>query len=305
MSDGLVFDIQHYSVGDGPGIRTVVFLKGCPLRCPWCCNPESQQPRPELKHALARCRACGACVDACPAGAVSMEDGRPVFDRRRCCPSGAWPCVDACPHGAPSRVGETLTADAVMARVAADKAFYDNSGGGVTFSGGEPFAQAAFLGELLGRCRAAGIHTAVETCGYADAEDLRASAPLVDLFLFDLKSADRERHQAITGADNAPALENLEWLAARFADRVVVRIPLVPGFTDDASNLSGIAEVLARLRLPRAEVMPYHELGRDKYDGLGRPYLVGAQAPDGWREPVGRAVALLESRGLICGIGGE
>lgn len=305
MPDGLVFDIQHYAVTDGPGIRTVVFLKGCPLRCPWCCNPESQQPGPELRHAEPRCRACRACVSACPAGAASGAAGRPAFDRRRCCPSEPWPCVEACPHGALSRVGETLAADAVMARVAADKAFYDNSGGGVTFSGGEPFAQAEFLRALLVRSRAAGLHTAVETCGAADGPDLHACAPLVDLFLFDLKSADRDRHQAITGEGNERILQNLAWLARRDANRVMVRIPLVPGFTDDTSNLEGIADVLARLGLPRAEVMPYHDLGRDKYAGLGRPYLIGAPPPDSLRESVNRAISLLGARGIACGVGGE
>ena len=305
MADGVVFDIQHYAVSDGPGIRTAVFLKGCPLRCAWCCNPESQHRRPELRHSPARCAACFTCLDTCPADAVSRSAGGPVFDRRHCCPHDRWPCVEACPHEALSRVGETMTASAVMKMVTADKRFYENSGGGVTFSGGEPFGQPAFLRDLLDRSRSLDIHTAVETCGCADPADVAACAPLVDLFLFDIKSADPDRHRALTGAANDRILQNLRFLAADHDERLLVRVPLVPRFTDEAENLAGMADLLVDLGVPRVEVMPYHELGRDKYAGLGRRYSVSSPRPTDISASVESAVALFEARGIACTVGGE
>ena len=303
--EGVVFDIQHYAVTDGPGIRTLVFLKGCPLRCAWCCNPESQRRGPDLRHSAPRCRGCFACEAACPGGAVSREGGRPVFDRARCCPADPWACVEACPQGALSRVGEAMSADRVMARVAADRPFYDNSGGGVTFSGGEPFAQASFLRGLLERSRSLGIHAAVETCGCADASDVAACAELVNLFLFDLKSADPACHEALTGASNDRILRNLRFLSANYPDRLLVRVPLVPGFTDSPENLSGIAGLLVELRVTRVELMPYHELGRDKYKGLARPYPIPTPHPADLAASVARAVSVFRSRGIDSTVGGE
>lgn len=281
MSEGIVFDIQHYAVHDGPGIRTLVFLKGCPMACSWCCNPESQRFEPELTHNGARCRACYACRKACPLGAVSVGEEGPLFGRGTCDRCASRPCVDACPQGALSVAGTRMTADQVTARVGADRAFYLNSGGGVTFTGGEPFAQPDFLKELLARSRDLGIHTAVETCGLADPRVVAECEPLADLFFFDLKIADRARHAEMTGVPNDAILQNLKALAAKRPGDVTVRVPLVPGCTDGDDNISAIGALLASLGIRRVQVMPYHPLGADKYAALGRRYTLGrVQVPD-------------------------
>jgi pyruvate formate lyase activating enzyme len=224
------------------------------------------------------------------------------MDRRACCPHEGWPCVEACPYGALSRVGEVMTVGAVTDRVAADKAFYDNSGGGVTFSGGEPFAQPGFLYNLLESSRAIGVHTAVETCGHADLQDVTACAGLVDLFLFDLKLADRSRHQATTGAATDRILATLRFLAERCHERILIRVPLVPGFTDDLENLSGIAGVIREVGLARVEVLPFHDLGRDKYDGLGRAYRMRKPSPAGPAPAVEMARTLFARQGIACSV---
>jgi pyruvate formate lyase activating enzyme len=304
MSDGLIFDIQHYAVHDGPGIRTLVFFKGCPLRCLWCCNPESQGFGPELTHSRLRCRGCLKCGETCPHGAVRASEAGPVFDRSVCRACETPLCVDACPQNALALAGTRMTADQVMDRVGLDRAFYRNSGGGVTFSGGEPFAQPDFLEELLTRSRGLGIHTVVETCGLVDPRVLMRCEPLVDLFLFDLKVVDRERHEEMTGVSNGTIMDNLRALAAWRPEGITVRVPLVPGCTDGEENIEAIGAFLHSLGIRRVELMPYHALGTDKYAALGRPYLLdGARAPGA--EAVEGRRSLLAAFGLSCEVGGE
>ncbi len=190
--------MQHYAVHDGPGIRTLVFLKGCPLSCAWCANPESQSLLPEIRQVRARCARCLRCARACPSRAISAPDGEPRLDRSRCLTCRGHECAAVCPEHALLTAGREWTVDELVDRVARDADFYRNSGGGVTFSGGEPLAQPDFLLAALERCRAIGIHTAVETCGYAARDQVAAVEPLVDLFLDDLKVADPARHRART-----------------------------------------------------------------------------------------------------------
>jgi pyruvate formate lyase activating enzyme len=293
---GIVFDIQHYAVHDGPGIRTLVFLKGCPLGCVWCCNPESQSAQPELRRLASRCQACLRCAGVCPVTAVREEDGSVVFDRAACARCRERACVDACCSQALSVAGTWMDVETVVARVAADEEFYENSGGGVTFSGGEPFAQHEFLHALLSACRGRGIQTAVETCGHVATHVLLEAEPLVDLFLFDLKLAEGARHRLLTGVDNRLILDNLAALARRSAARISLRVPLIPGLTDDEANLSAIAVIAAKHGLDVVYLQPYHPLGRDKYEQFGRPVppevlplLPGA---------VDRAIALFADHGL-------
>jgi len=305
MTDGMIFDIQHYAVHDGPGTRTLVFFKGCPLSCPWCSNPESQNFMPELKHASVRCGACGCCVPACPSGAISFEPGAPSIDRTRCRECGDWPCLEACDAGALSRVGQRMTVPEVMARILADRPFYENSGGGATFSGGEPFAQPEFLEALLAGCRAGGIHTAVETCGHAPAEVVMRLEPLVDLFLYDVKVAERKRHRLLTGCDNRLVIANLKSLAWRCNEKIVVRVPLIPGQTDDTENLAAIVRLMAELKLDRAEIEPYHTLGMDKYAALGRSSEMAAHIAPFSIDDARPAAALFHGAGIACEIAGE
>ena len=271
MAEGVLFDIQHYAVHDGPGIRTLVFLKGCPLRCLWCCNPESRDPRYELRHKRVRCEACGDCVKACPRGALSFIDKELQLERHLCSTCESRDCVEACTAQALLTAGFNATSDDVARRVAADLPFYRNSGGGVTFSGGEPLLQPTFLRDALRACRGFGIHTAVETCGFADPADLAAIAPLVDLFLFDVKIIEPSRHRCATGLANDLILANLRHLALVLPEKLRVRVPIVPSYTDPTDNLSAIADLMVQLGVDHLDLQPYHGLGNDKYRELGYP----------------------------------
>ncbi len=269
MTHGIVFDIRKFSLHDGPGIRTTVFLKGCGLRCVWCHNPESQSPRPELILYPERCIGCEACLEACPEGAIQRaEDGRLITSAERCTRCGE--CLDVCYAEARAFAGETMTVEQVMAEVQRDAAFYEESGGGVTFSGGEPLAQPDFLLELLQACRARGLHTTLDTCGYAAEATLNRVRPFVDLFLFDLKVMDDDRHRAATGVSNAPIQRNLRLLAAH-GHRVIVRVPIIPGYTDDEANIRQIGAFASKIGLTQVDILPYHRLANDKYTRLNRP----------------------------------
>jgi pyruvate formate lyase activating enzyme len=243
-------------------------------------------------------------VMACPSSAVRSGPAGPLYDRAMCRVCPGYPCAEACPQGALGRVGRVVEAGELMTQIAADAAFYRNSGGGVTFSGGEPFTQPEFLEELLGRCRTAGIRTAVETCGLVPVQTLLDLEPLVGLFLFDVKVMDPERHARYTGNSNGVILQNLRALAGRARSRITVRVPLVPGCTDSQENVAAIAGLVSELALPGVELMPYHELGRDKYGGLGREYPIDFEGPD--RSPdLDGALRIFASRGIPCEVNGE
>ncbi len=268
QTSGLVFNIMRFAVHDGPGIRTTVFLKGCPLRCAWCHNPESMGTAPELMLNQDRCIGCGACIGICPHGAIASTPQGPRTDRQLCRVCGV--CVPACPAGGRARVGEVMTTGQVMETVLADRIFYDQSGGGVTFSGGEPAHQPGFLQVLLKASKAEALHTTLDTCGYAPWRVFAAILPLTDLFLFDLKMIDAEKHRRWTGADNALILENLERLDAA-GKYLSLRMPLLPGINDEAADIAKLTAWLGRLRhLRRLHLLPYHPGGNGKYPRLGR-----------------------------------
>jgi pyruvate formate lyase activating enzyme len=278
---GMLFDIKRFAIHDGPGIRTTAFLKGCPLACAWCHNPESQDSDPQLLHRPNRCTGCGTCQEVCPEGAVHLEERQAITDRERCTACGA--CVSVCPGEARSIVGASWTAEALVSELAKDALFFEQSGGGITCSGGEPLLQPGFCAEVLRGCRERGIHTAVDTCGYADESSLLDVAKETDLFLYDLKLMDDARHRQATGVSNAPVLTNLERLDL-WGKRIWIRIPLIPGVNDDERNLTATAGFVRGLRrIEAVQVLPYHRGGEEKRIGLGK---TGAMCTE--REP-GRA----------------
>jgi pyruvate formate lyase activating enzyme len=277
LTRGIVFDIRKFSIHDGPGIRTTVFFKGCPLQCAWCHNPESQAAGPELIVRSNRCLRCGACVEACPEDAIRMDAEGPCTDRARCEQCGL--CVDACFSGARELAGREMTTAQVMAEIDRDRPFYDESGGGATFSGGEPLLQPEFLLELLQACRAGGIHTVLDTCGYAPWAVLDRILPYVDLFLYDIKTLDDRRHRALTGVSNERIVRNLRALDAH-GTAIVVRVPVIPGVNDGAGELRAIGALAAELpSVARIELLPYHRIGVEKYGRIAREYSLPEVRP--------------------------
>jgi pyruvate formate lyase activating enzyme len=271
MEQGKLFDIQFFGVHDGPGIRTLVFLKGCPLQCAWCCNPESQSPEDQIRYVDFRCKACFNCVSACPHQAIAPLIDSIRIDFARCSACLERPCLDACYNGALNLTGYTIGTGDLIKIIAKDSAFYRNSGGGVTFTGGEPLSQPEFLAEIIQESKTAGIHTAVETCGYCSQADLERIIPLVDLFLFDIKIVDPKKHMEFTGKSNRVILDNLRYLAKQ-GKRIIIRFPLIPGITDTQENISDIIELMNRLQLTEINLEPYHSLGVPKYTELGMNY---------------------------------
>jgi len=300
---GRVFDIQKFSIHDGPGIRTLVFLKGCPLRCPWCSNPEGVRPGFDVVFLQDRCVACGRCVDVCPAGVHQLRDVRGarrhrVVSRGRC--TGCGLCVAACVHDALRIAGREMTVEEVMAVVAQDEPFYQTSGGGMTLGGGEPAYQPEFALALLTAARRRGIHTAIETCGHARPEVFSRLLAAVDSVLIDVKHLDPGIHRTAVGRSNDLILMNAA-AALRSGKPVAVRVPLIPGFNDDLEHARSLARFVRRHANGDAEVvvelLPYHRLGAAKYAHIGRRYKpAGLAAPP--PERVAAIAAAMEREGV-------
>jgi pyruvate formate lyase activating enzyme len=295
---GIIFDIQSYAIHDGPGIRTCVFFKGCPLRCAWCHNPESQAKKPEMAYRHSKCTGCGRCVEACPRDALAMKD-MVVRDPERCNACGQ--CAEACLDGAMEMIGYEVSAAEVAGIVERDKPFFDDSGGGVTLTGGEPTAQAGFLFELAGKLRKRGMHVALETCGYFDRKLVDRLVDSVDLFLFDVKHLSERRHKEATGAGNRRILENFRALVERAGEeRVVPRIPVIPGFNSDGKSVESTAVFLAEKnwRGP-VHLLAHHTWARDKYRMLGRDLTLVEARPISTEER-DRTFSIFADKGLTA-----
>lgn len=294
---GQVFNIQHFSTEDGPGIRTTVFLQGCPLRCIWCANPESQGAVPVLARRDVLCVGCGCCVRSCPRGALTAEDGTIRIDREKCGSCGS--CVQACPSHAMFFYGERRDIDSVWQEVLRDCGYYTGSGGGVTCSGGECMLQPDFVGELFRRCREAGIHTALDTCGHFPSENLGSVLPFTDLVLYDLKAAGSEKHRRLTGVGNELILENLR-LILKTNTSVYIRIPLIPGYNDSPDDLKTTARLIKSLdNSLHIDLLPYHRFGTAKYEMLGLPYAAADVLPPS-AEQKAAYTQIFRSFGLDC-----
>lgn len=301
---GLVFDVQKFAIHDGGGIRTLVFLKGCPLKCRWCSNPESLAARPEITFVANNCIACGQCRDVCASGALrhgEADHAGPLIDRSRCVLCGK--CAKFCYAGAINIIGRYLSVPELMAIIERDRQFYHQSGGGVTFSGGEPAAQPEFLIAALKEARRRGIHTAIETSSCVPRDTYASILRHVDLVLTDIKHMDDAEHQRLTGVPNRLILENLLG-ASRLGIPLRIRLPLIPGLNDSPRNLEATADFVRRLDTVQSlDILPYHRLGEMKWGQLEMAYEASGLTPHGEHE-VERIARFFKGRGISVKIGG-
>ncbi len=300
-STGTTFNIKKFSVHDGPGIRTTVFFKGCPLSCLWCHNPESQSPKPEIHYFENRCILCGDCVKACPENAITISDDIRIWDSDLCQLCGD--CAETCPTEAIQLVGEETDVDEIMAEIEKDIIYYDQSGGGVTFSGGEPLQQIDFLTALLKKCKEHEIQTAVDTSGLATWTRFEQILPYADLFLYDLKVMDDEKHRQLTGVSNQVILENLSRLNSTQA-QIHVRIPIIPSINDDDENLRATSAFLSTLKnIHQVDLLPYHNIAEDKYRRMAHEYeLKNVKTPS--TKEMQALAKIFEEKGFNVKIGG-
>ncbi len=298
---GLVFNIQRFSVNDGPGIRTTVFLKGCPLHCRWCHNPESISQRKEMILREDRCLRCGDCMKACKNGAVREVNGSYVTSREKCLQCGD--CLEICYADAREIVGKEMTVEDLVKEIERDRVFFDESGGGVSFSGGEPLLQHEFLTAALQACKQKGLHTVVDTTGFTAPTILERVSEYVDLFLYDLKTLDDHKHKEYTGVSNRLIVENLGRLS-RWRKHVIVRVPVIPGVNDEPDDIHEIGAFVAALgNIREIQLLPYHQTGIEKYHRLGVEYtMTGTASPT--VERMNEIVSELKSHISLVSIGG-
>ena len=269
MEKGITFNIQKFSIHDGPGIRTTVFFKGCPLRCEWCSNPESQIKNVQILHDQSKCSYCLSCVAACPNGAITHEDNKIIINEDKCV--GCLTCVNSCPNRALSYEGDYQTIEEIVDICMQDIDFYEESGGGVTISGGEGMSQPEFLKKLIAELKKNSVHVAIETTGYVKKETFEELARELDLLLFDVKHYDREKHYNGTKVYNDLIVENLKW-AIDTGIEVLPRIPVIPDFNDSLDDAEGLAELLVEVGAKKVQLLPFHQFGEKKYELLNRNY---------------------------------
>jgi glycyl-radical enzyme activating protein len=299
MISGTIFDVKRFALHDGQGVRTTLFLKGCPLDCPWCQNPEGISPRISLRWAPSKCIRCGLCVPVCPNSALTRQapDNRINIDHSKCDSSGL--CIEECPAAALSFDGRRVSAEDIAQELLKDKDFFASSGGGITLSGGEPLAQPAFAAEVLRICRANGVATSVETTLGVKRESLEAVRPHVDRFLVDQKISDKDAHTAILSADRNQIRENLAYLIEKGAD-ILIRIALIPGYTATEENLRGLGDYIANFGpvQPPVELLNFNPLAENKYRILGRPWDIPVDAGLFSTEQINHFASFLEESGV-------
>ncbi|MHA1380211.1 MAG: glycyl-radical enzyme activating protein [Candidatus Helarchaeota archaeon] len=300
MEKGIIFNIQRYCIHDGPGIRTLVFFKGCPLRCIWCSNPESQNSFPEILFTKVKCIGCGKCAEVCPENAIIKSADKRI-DRDKC--TMCMKCVETCYAEALEIAGKEMTVEEAIKEVEKDRPFYEKSGGGVTVSGGEGFMQPKFLKSIFQECKNRGIDTAIETCGYANWAVLEEILEYIDLILVDIKHMDDARHEKLTGKSNKLILDNIRKMA-ELRKKIIIRFPLIPSYNDSEDNIRKTGEFVKELEgVNEINIIPFHRLGESKYEHLDREWLVGDIKPPS-QEKLEEVKKILESYGLKVKIGG-
>ena len=295
---GTIVKIERFAIHDGPGIRTVIFFKGCPLRCQWCSTPESQTVSPEMAYYASKCTQCQKCLEVCPPKAITVSaDGKIVTDKNLCDNCGK--CVEVCPNEARKMVGEEMTVEQVMAEIEKDTVFYWNSGGGVTLSGGEPTMQPKFALAILKTCKERGIHTAIETCGYVEWDVLDEMLKYLDFVYFDIKHILSIEHEKLTGRKNDLVLENCRKIISNYPQiLLVMRIPVIPGYNDSEENIVNTARFACQLKgVMRLELLPYHKFGVHMYDALLRDYSLAEV-----KTPSAERMCELENLVRSCGV---
>lgn len=265
----MIFDVQRYSLHDGPGIRTMIFFKGCPLQCLWCCNPESQNSYAETEYRDDLCRECGRCEAACVNNAINMKDNKQRIDKKKCKNCGK--CSEACPYGAIRLIGRIFDVEEIMDQIKADLKYFKKSGGGITLSGGEPLIWTEFCEQVLQKSYDLNINTAIETTGYVPTENLERIREYTDVFLYDIKSIDNERHKRLTGVSNELILKNIRYLRKKHSN-VIMRVPLIPEYNFVGDELEAMCDLAKETGITEINIMPYHNLGEVKYERLFREY---------------------------------
>ena len=296
MEKGITFNIQKFSIHDGPGIRTTVFFKGCPLRCEWCSNPESQIKNVQILHDQSKCSYCLSCVAACPNGAITHEDNKIIINEDKCV--GCLTCVNSCPNRALSYEGDYQTIEEIVDICMQDIDFYEESGGGVTISGGEGMSQPEFLKRLIAELKKHSVHVAIETTGYVKKETFEELARELDLLLFDVKHYDREKHYNGTKVYNDLIVENLKW-AIDNGIEVLPRIPVIPDFNDSLEDAEGLAELLVEVGAKKVQLLPFHQFGEKKYELLNRNYKYKNKKAL-YPEDLEEYQKIFEDKGLNC-----